>query len=538
MPRAWVPLALGAALCLGAYLGRGLGTGTTAWEFAEPRFLPSGQVLSSVLDRIDRMYVDPVDRNRLTDIAIDAILGELDPHSDWFSAEELAAMAEPMEGNFEGIGVEFLLQEDTIMVVTPIVGGPSEAAGIRSGDRIVSVNDSVIAGTGLSNTKVMRLLKGPSGTEVGLGLLRPGSSDTSLIDVTLRRGRIPIHSVVAAERMPDGTGYIKVIRFARNTHEEFDEALSDLLDAGVQRFVLDLRGNGGGYLHSAVPMVERFLDEGDLVVYTEGAAQPRREYVTERPGRLRDLPLVVMVDEGSASASEILAGALQDHDRAVIVGRRTFGKGLVQEEFPVADRGALRLTVARYYTPSGRSIQRPYGNGVDYEDEWMARQERGEYVEADSVLRVDSLAYRTEAGRTVYGGGGIAPDVFVPLDTGSFPVSFRELVYAGRIREHAFQLGTDRREEFLALGTVSDFLDAVESGLDLGTDPLIDESYRPDEERVRSRRLTRQRITERIAHNLWGESAGHRAALWADGEWQAALAAFDDIESLLTPAAN
>ena len=538
MPRAWVPLALGAALCLGAYLGRGLGTGTTAWEFAEPRFLPSGQVLSSVLDRIDRMYVDPVDRNRLTDIAIDAILDELDPHSDWFSAEELAAMAEPMEGNFEGIGVEFLLQEDTIMVVTPIVGGPSEAAGIRSGDRIVSVDDSVIAGTGLSNSKVMRLLKGPSGTEVGLGLLRPGASDTALLDVTLRRGRIPIHSVVAAERMPDGTGYIKVIRFARNTHEEFDAALSSLLEAGVERFVLDLRGNGGGYLHAAVPMVERFLDEGDLVVYTEGAAQPRREYVTERPGLLRDLPLVVMVDEGSASASEILAGALQDHDRAVIVGRRTFGKGLVQEEFPVADRGALRLTVARYYTPSGRSIQRPYGDGVDYEDEWIARQERGEYVEADSVLRVDSLAYRTEAGRTVYGGGGIAPDVFVPLDTGSFPVSFRELVYAGRLREHAFELGTDRREEFLALGTVTDFLDAVESGLDLGVDPLIDESYRPDEERVRSRELTRQRIAERIAHNLWGESAGHRAALRADGEWQAALAAFDDMESLLTPAAN
>ena len=538
MPRAWVPLALGAALCLGAYLGRGLGTGTTAWEFAEPRFLPSGQVLSSVLDRIDRMYVDPVDRNRLTDIAIDAILDELDPHSDWFSAEELAAMAEPMEGNFEGIGVEFLLQEDTIMVVTPIVGGPSEAAGIRSGDRIVSVDDSVIAGTGLSNSKVMRLLKGPSGTEVGLGLLRPGASDTALIDVTLRRGRIPIHSVVAAERMPDGTGYIKVIRFARNTHEEFDAALSSLLEAGVERFVLDLRGNGGGYLHAAVPMVERFLDEGDLVVYTEGAAQPRREYVTERPGLLRDLPLVVMVDEGSASASEILAGALQDHDRAVIVGRRTFGKGLVQEEFPVADRGALRLTVARYYTPSGRSIQRPYGDGVDYEDEWIARQERGEYVEADSILRVDSLAYRTEAGRTVYGGGGIAPDVFVPLDTGSFPVSFRELVYVGRLREHAFELGTDRRKAFIALGTVTDFLDAVESGLDLGVDPLIDESYRPDEERVRSRELTRQRIAERIAHNLWGESAGHRAALRADGEWQAALAAFDDMESLLTPAAN
>ena len=245
MPRAWVPLALGAALCLGAYLGRGLGSGTSAWEMMEPHFLPSGQVLGSVLDRIDRMYVDPVDRNRLTDIAIDAILDELDPHSDWFSAEELAAMAEPMEGNFEGIGVEFLLQEDTIMVVTPIPGGPSEAAGIRSGDRIVTVDDSTIAGTGLTNTKVMRLLKGPSGTPVGLGLMRPGSADTSLIDVTLTRGRIPIHSVVCAELMPDRVGYIKVVRFARNTDEEFDAAMLDLRERGAERFVLDFRAMEG-----------------------------------------------------------------------------------------------------------------------------------------------------------------------------------------------------------------------------------------------------------------------------------------------------
>ena len=322
MPRAWVPLALGTAHCLGAYLGRGLGAGSGAWEFDEPRFLPSGQILSSVLDRIDRMYVDPVDRNRLTDVAIDAILDELDPHSDWFSAEELAAMAEPMEGNFEGIGVEFLLQDDTIMVVTPIPGGPSAEAGIESGDRIVSVDDSVIAGTGLNNSTVMKLLKGPSGTEVRLGLFRPGAPDSGRVDVALRRGRIPIHSVVSAELMPDRVGYVKVVRFARNTHEEFEEALSSLYEAGAERFVLDLRGNGGGYLHAAVPMVERFLDEGDLVVYTEGTAQPRREYVTERPGRYRQQPLVVLVDEGSASASEILAGALQDHDRAAIVGRR------------------------------------------------------------------------------------------------------------------------------------------------------------------------------------------------------------------------
>lgn len=535
MPRAWVPLALGTALCLGAYLGRGLGTGSGAWEFDEPRFLPSGQVLSSVLDRIDRMYVDPVDRNRLTDVAIDAILDELDPHSDWFSAEELAAMAEPMEGNFEGIGVEFLLQDDTIMVVTPIPGGPSAEAGIQSGDRIVSVDDSVIAGTGLNNSTVMKLLKGPSGTEVRLGLFRPGASDSGRVDVALRRGRIPIHSVVSAELMPDRVGYVKVVRFARNTHEEFEEALSNLYEAGAERFVLDLRGNGGGYLHAAVPMVERFLDEGDLVVYTEGTAQPRREYVTERPGRYRQPPLVVLVDEGSASASEILAGALQDHDRAAIVGRRTFGKGLVQEEFPVADRGALRLTVARYYTPSGRSIQRPYGGGVDYEDEWLQRQERGEFVEADSVLRVDSLAYPTMGGRTVYGGGGIAPDVFVPLDTSSFPASFRELVYAGRLREHAFRLGSERRAEWATYVDVSEFLDAVEAGLDLGIGPLIDDTYLPNEDRERSEILCRRRVAERIAHNVWGESAGHRAALRGDAEWMEAVATFARLDALLEP---
>ena len=246
-------------------------------------------------------------------------------------------------------------------------------------------------------------------------------------------------------------------------------------------------------------------------------------------------PLVVLVDEGSASASEILAGALQDHDRAAIVGRRTFGKGLVQEEFPVADRGALRLTVARYYTPSGRSIQRPYGGGVDYEDEWLQRQERGEFVEADSVLRVDSLAYPTMGGRTVYGGGGIAPDVFVPLDTSSFPASFRELVYAGRLREHAFRIGSERRAEWATYGGVSEFLDAVEAGLDLGVGPLIDDTYLSEEDRERSEILCRRRVAERIAHNVWGESAGHRAALRGDAEWTEAVVTFTRLDALLEP---
>jgi carboxyl-terminal processing protease len=533
IPRAWLPIALGIALMLGTYLGRGLDRDEPIWNVQGPAFLPTGQVLSSVLDRIDRMYVDPVDRSRLTEVAIDAILEELDPHSYWFSAEELAAMAEPMEGNFEGIGVEFLLQEDTIMVVTPIPGGPSEEAGVKAGDRIVQVDDSVIAGTGLTNAKVMKLLKGPSGTEVNLGLHRPGYTGEN-IDVRIKRGRIPIRSVVSIEMMDDRTGYLKVIRFARNTHEEFEAALETLRAAGAERLVLDLRGNGGGYLHAAVPMVEHFLGKGDLVVYTEGAAQPRREYVTERPGRFRAEPLVIMVDEGSASASEIFAGAIQDHDRGAVVGRRTFGKGLVQEEFPVANRGALRLTVARYYTPSGRSIQRPYGKGVDYEDEWLQREERGEYLEADSVRQVDSLAYSTRLGRTVYGGGGISPDLFVPLDTGSYPASFRELVYGGRIREHAFALTASRRDEFEAMGDVSDFIQAMEGGLDIGAGQLIDSTFTPEEDRARAEMLTTRRLAERVAHNVWGESAGHRAALQWDGEWAEALRAFDDLEQLLT----
>lgn len=527
-------MALGVALMLGAYLGRGLNREQPIWSMQGPAYVPTGQVLSSVLDRIDRMYVDPVDRSRLTEVAIDAILDELDPHSDWFSSAELAAMAEPMEGNFEGIGVEFLLQDDTIMVVTPIPGGPSEQAGVMAGDRIVEVDDSVIAGTGLTNSKVMELLKGPAGTSVRLGLYRPSRPASDSVAVNIRRGRIPIHSVVSAELLGD-IGYLKVIRFARNTHEEFEAALYAMRDAGAQRFVLDLRGNGGGYLHAAVPMVEHFLEKGDLVVYTEGTSQPRREYVTDRPGAFRSEPLVIMVDEGSASASEIFAGAIQDHDRGVVVGRRTFGKGLVQEEFPVADRGALRLTVARYYTPSGRSIQRPYGNGVDYEQEWREREERGEYLEEDSVFQVDSLAFLTRSGRTVFGGGGIAPDVFVPLDTGSYPASFRELVYAGRIREYAFLLTEEKRTEFVAMGDVSAFLEQVNNGYDLGASALVDETFLPEEGRTRAVDLTRKRIVERVAHNVWGESAGHRSVLGWDNEWLSAQEVFGDISTLLTP---
>ena len=405
----WQPLAFALILILGVFIGMSQNTSNEApYGGSSER----GRVVH-ILDRIERLYVDEIERDALESIAVEAILDELDPHSMFFSAEELAAMAEPMEGNFEGIGVEFIIQDDTLMVVAVIPGGPSEKAGIRAGDRILRVDSIAISGSDLTNKKVMDWLKGPRNTEVLVGLDRPGDSK----EILLRRDRIPIHSVVAAIPLNDAVGYIKVVRFAQNTAQEFESAMQKLDQAGVESVVIDLRGNGGGYLNAVVPMVESFLEEDQLVVYTEGDHASRRTYEARRDGPWKDWPLAVLIDESSASASEIFAGAIQDNDRGCVVGRRSFGKGLVQEEFDVAGTGALRLTVARFYTPSGRAIQKPYGAGVDYEDDYMARFERGELFNEDSIAVVDSLEYWTPEGRVVHGGGGIAPDFFVPLDT-------------------------------------------------------------------------------------------------------------------------
>ena len=435
----WQPLAYAVILILGVYIGLQTGGGSSnGMHIVGPR-----SALNGVLDRVEQTYVDPVVREELEQVALDAVLEKLDPHSLFISAEELAALAEPMEGNFEGIGVEFIIQQDSLMVVAAIPGGPSEKAGVRAGDRILTVDSVAISGPDLTNQRVMELLKGPRNTTVVVGLDR---ADT-VKHVLLRRDRIPIHSVVCATNLDGQRGYIKVIRFAQNTAEEFELAMETLAEQGLSEVIVDLRGNGGGYLNAVVPMVESFLEEDDLVVYTEGEHVPRRTYKARRDGRWKDWDIAVLVDESSASASEIFAGAIQDHDRGPVIGRRTFGKGLVQEEFSIATLGALRLTVARFYTPTGRAIQRPYGEDVDYGDDYFARYERGELFHQDSIATVDSLTYITPAGKVVHGAGGITPDVFVALDTIRWSGYLSDLSWTGTLRDAAFAYVDANRAE-------------------------------------------------------------------------------------------
>ena len=435
----WQPLAYAVILILGVYIGLQTGGGSSnGLNMVGPR-----SALNGVLDRVEQTYVDPVVREELEQVALDAVLEKLDPHSLFISAEELAALAEPMEGNFEGIGVEFIIQQDTLMVIAAIPGGPSEKAGVRAGDRILTVDSVAISGPDLTNQRVMELLKGPRNTTVVVGLDR---ADT-IKHVLLRRDRIPIHSVVCAANLDGQRGYIKVIRFAQNTAKEFELAMETLAQQGLREVIVDLRGNGGGYLNAVVPMVESFLEADDLVVYTEGEHVPRRTYKARRDGRWKDWDVAVLVDESSASASEIFAGAIQDHDRGPVIGRRTFGKGLVQEEFSIATLGALRLTVARFYTPTGRAIQRPYGEGVDYGDDYFARYERGELFHQDSIATIDSLTYVTPAGKVVHGAGGITPDVFVALDTVRWSGYLSDLSWTGTLRDAAFAYVDANRAE-------------------------------------------------------------------------------------------
>ena len=506
------PLALAVALVLGLWFGRGCGGWSGGGEASSPvafhgHWNASGDQarLLNVLHRIEDLYVDTFDRGRLVDAAIEAMLEELDPHTVYFSGEELAAMSENMEGNFEGIGVEFIIQDDTLMVVAAIPGGPSEAAGIQAGDRILQVEGAPISGPELTNKRVMELLKGPRGTEVTLGLSRRGRD----FQVHLTRDRIPIQSVVAAFTMEDSVGYLKAIRFAASTAQEFEDAMAFLAAQGATSVVVDLRGNGGGYLNAVVDMVELFLDEGQPIVYTEGKSSPRRTYKTRRRGPYVDWPVAVLVDEGSASASEIFAGAMQDNDRGLVVGRRTFGKGLVQEEFPVPGSGALRLTVARFYTPTGRAIQKPY---TAYEDDFDVRLASGELYHADSMPLVDSLRYVTPLGREVFGGGGIAPDVFVPWDSASTSAWVSEWIWTGVLRDAVFDWMDGHREALSACQKPSDIeaLPGWSAGVLEAVFAKAEEDgwpwREPSEEEAAK---LRHRFLAQVVRTLWGESASY-----------------------------
>ena len=387
------------------------------------------QKLIMVESAINQVYVEEVDENKVVEDAINGMLKALDPHSAYTPAKEVKALTEPLQGNFEGIGVQYNMVDDTLMVVQPISGGPSEKVGILAGDRIVTVNDTSIAGKKLTTEDIKRILRGPKGSKVRLGVLRQGVKGLNSFVVT--RDTIPVYSIDAKYMIDATTGYIKINNFGAKTHDEFKSAVHMLRDKGMVDLVLDLQGNGGGYLDAAVKISNDFLEKGELIVFTEGRVSPRQNYVADGNGIFRQGRVVVLVDSYSASASEIVSGAIQDNDRGLIVGRRSFGKGLVQRAIPLVDGSMVRLTTAHYYSPSGRCIQKPYvkGKSEDYNKDMLERLNSGELTNPDSIRFVDSLKYSTlKFQRTVYGGGGIMPDVYVALDTTQFTRFHRELL--------------------------------------------------------------------------------------------------------------
>ena len=407
----------------------------------------SSNKLNALLRIIDDQYVDTVNMGELVEDAMPQILGELDPHSSYIPAKDLEAVNSDLKGSFSGIGIQFTIQQDTIHVNNVIQGGPSEKVGLMAGDRIIEVDDSAFVGKIVTNYESMKRLKGPKGSEVKLGVFRPGEKET--LHFTIVRGDIPVKSVDAAYMLNDKFGYIKVNKFGETTYPELLISLAKLNQANCEGVVIDLRGNTGGYMGAAIQMVNEFLPKNRLIVYTQGRKSPRENYTSNGTGSSQKMPIVVLMDEGSASASEIFAGAIQDNDRGTIIGRRSFGKGLVQQPIDFSDGSAIRLTIARYYTPSGRCIQKPYvkGNDANYEMYIVTRYELGEFFSHDSIKQDQSQIFETSLGRPVYGGGGIMPDIFVPQDTTGVTSYYRMSVNRGLTIQFAFQYTDNHRAE-------------------------------------------------------------------------------------------
>jgi carboxyl-terminal processing protease len=408
----------------------------------------SNNKINNLIEYINEQYVDTINRSQLENKTITSMLKSLDPHSDFIPAEELTAVNEPLEGNFDGIGVEFNIIEDTIRIVNPIIDGPSEKIGIKSGDKLIKVNGKTVAGIKITNKQVFEKLRGKSGSVVNVSLMRSGINKA--LDYKIIRGQIPIYSIDIAYIVKPNIGYIKISRFASTTYDEFIKAFNMLNKKGMTKMILDLRGNGGGFLNTAVSLADEFLINGLQIVYTQGKAHPKKIYSATSRGGFEKNKLVVLIDEGSASASEIVAGALQDNDRATIIGRRSFGKGLVQDQIDLPDGSAIRLTIARYYTPTGRCIQKPYNKTIDdYNNEEYDRYENGELYHADSIKTDKTKQYKTPEGKTVYGGGGIMPDLFIPLDTVKYNPLINKLFNYGVLNSFAFEYTDYNRVLFL-----------------------------------------------------------------------------------------
>lgn len=509
----YLPIIVSIAVVVGFILGanvNGTNTGSdpSIISFKHRNF----NILNEIINYIDQEYVDTVRKDELIEETVQHLLQELDPHSYYIPASELKAMNEPLEGKFEGIGVQFNIQKDTVVIITTISGGPSEKVGLQAGDRIVKVDGELIAGNGITNQKVMKLLKGKKGTKVNLTVDRFVEKN---LDFTITRDKIPFHSVDVAYMLNKDIGFIKISRFAKTTYQEFMEATQELTQQGMSELVIDLRGNGGGFLDAAVRIADELLPKGKMIVYTEGRARDRQNYYSEKDGAFQNFPIAVLIDQSSASASEILAGAIQDNDRGEIIGRRSFGKGLVQEQTNWPDGSATRLTIARYYTPTGRCIQRPYGEGTDqYLEDFEHRYETGELYNADTIDFPDSLKFTTPGGKIVYGGGGIMPDFFVPIDTSGGSFYLNKVVYRGLVYDYAFDYVDKNRTEIENLyksseefqenienkALLSDFIEfAKKKGIE-GTEKEIN----------RSEKQLLRRLKAYIARNVWNNEGFYR----------------------------
>ena len=509
----WIPMFIAIAIVGGILIGRFFSTEAPFGN--SPRY----DKIESLLQCIEQQYVDTVNRNDLIENVVPKILGELDPHSAYIPAKDLESVNEELEGSFSGIGIQFSLLNDTINVVSVIPGGPSEKVGILAGDRIIAVNDSAFVGEDISNDGVMKALKGPKGTVVKLEILRKTAKKPLTYEVT--RGDIPVNSIDAAFMLDNESGYIKVSKFGRTTYDEFINALSKLNNQKAKNFIIDLRGNSGGLMDIPINMANELLPANRLIVYAEGKAFEREDAVSNGTGTFQEAPLIVLTDEWSASSSEIFAGAIQDNDRGLIVGRRTFGKGLVQQQIPFRDGSAIRLTVARYYTPSGRCIQKEYelGKADDYSMDIINRYKHGEFFNADSIKQNKELVYYTVNGREVYGGGGIMPDIFVPRDTTGYTSYFNNVANEGLLYQYAFDYTDRYRDKLSQAKNLDELMPMIEGNTLLNNfvQYAAQKGIRPRPVYINiSRKLIIGTLQAYIARNILGEEAFYKLLLRDD----------------------
>jgi len=500
-----IPLLVAVSIVAGILLGNLLKENSR--QSFNPAYLGKSNKLSTIIELINQGYVDSVNTHEIIENTIPDILDDLDPHSAYIPARYMQEVQEEMQGNFSGIGVQFSIQEDTVRVIEVISGGPSSKVGILPGDRIVRVNDSIIAGVGVQNRTVLQLLRGEKNTRVTVGIIRKGEEDELEFEIT--RDDIPLYSVDISYMIDEETGFIKVSRFSEQTYSEFLKGMDKLQNEGAGKVLVDLRQNPGGSLQSVLKIVDEFLEKGEPILYTEGIHQPRKTYNASGRNSLSDIEVSVLIDEFSASASEIFAGAMQDNDRGIVIGRRSFGKGLVQEQIPLMDGSALRLTVARFYTPSGRCIQKSYEEGnEEYFNDLYSRFSHMEQLVADSIHFNDSLKYTTKSGRTVYGGGGIMPDIFVPLDTAGNSDYLNRINRKGLIYTFAYAYADSHRE------TLSEFSEARQFQKYLAKQPLLEQFVAYAQEKGipkdaqgmdQSGEIIRTQLKAYIARNIIGE---------------------------------